>query len=300
MIVGAGIGKGKVTSIDTGAAEKSPGVLAVITHANAPKLPGYSKPRTSPQDRLLQLLQDDVVKYDGQPIAVVVGDSIEAARRGAMLVAPKFEIEKPAVSLDGEIAHAYAPKETVRGPTDTKKGDFDGAFAKAAVKVEQTYTMAAENHNPMEMHATVAVWQGDDKVTLYDTTQGGYGVQKKIAALFDLKPENVRVISHYLGGGFGCKGSPWSHVPLAAMAARVVRRPVKLMLTRQQMFHFVGHRPQTIQRVTLGAGNDGKLACVKHEETGWRCRSSTSSSSLRRRGRGRFMRPMCSTRRIGW
>src|SRR5205814_5617979 len=139
-------------------------------------------------------------------------------------------------------------------------------------KIDQTYTMAPETHNPMEMHSTIAVWQGDDKITLYDTTQGGFIVREKIAALFGLKKEDVRVISHFLGGGFGCKGSPWSHVPLAAMAAKVTKRPVRLVLARQQMFHFVGHRPRTIQRVALGADPNGKLVAIKHEETGWTSR----------------------------
>ena len=272
VIVGATIGKGRVAAIDTAAAEKSPGVLAVITHLSAPKLPGYAKPKTSPQDRLLQTLQDDEVRYDGQPIAVVVADTLEHARHAASLVAPRYDVGKPVVTLETEIGAAYAPKETVRGPSDTKKGDFDAAFAKAHAKVDQTYVMPQETHNPMEMHATVCVWQGDDKVTLYDATQGGFVVQGKIAALFGLDKQNVRVISHYLGGGFGCKGSPWSHVPLAVMAARVVKRPVKLVLTRQQMFAFVGHRPRTIQRVALGADDKGKLVAVKHEETGWTSR----------------------------
>src|SRR6202012_3036541 len=108
-------------------------------------------------------------------------------------------------------------------------------------------------HNPMEAHATIAVWQGSDELTLYDSTQGIFGVRKKIAATFGLDPKQIRVIDHFVGGGFGCKGSPWSHVALAALAARVVKRPVKLVLTRQQMFSLVGHRPATIQKLALGA-----------------------------------------------
>ena len=117
----------------------------------------------------------------------------------------------------------------------------------------------------MEMHSTIAVWQGDGKVTVYDATQGISGVQKKIATVFDLKPDDVRVISHYVGGGFGCKGSPWSHIPLAVMAAKVTQRPVKVMLTRQQMFGFVGHRPTTSQKIALGADAAGKLVALRHE-----------------------------------
>jgi xanthine dehydrogenase YagR molybdenum-binding subunit len=273
VIVGAAHAKGKIGALDVKAAEKAPGVIAVLTHLNAPKLPGAGK-RTSPQDRELQILQDDLVRYDGQPIALVVADTLEHARHAAMLVArdAKVDVEKAAISLEGELDKAYAPKETVRGPTDTAKGDVAKAIENLAHVVDETYTMNAETHNPMEMHATVAVWQGDDKVTLYDATQGGFVVRKKIAALFGLEPNNVRVISHYLGGGFGCKGSPWSHVPLAAMAAKVTKRPVKLVLTRQQMNQMVGHRPRTIQHVVLGSDPNGRLLGTKHEETGWTSR----------------------------
>jgi xanthine dehydrogenase YagR molybdenum-binding subunit len=272
VIVGATTGRGKLKRIDTKAAEKAPGVLAVLTHQNAPKLPGADEPRKSPQDRLLQFLQDDEIRYDGQPIAVVVADSLERARHAAELVEPEVEPQRPALSIEAELDHAYAPKDTPRGPSDKKVGDFDAAFPKAPVRVDGTYTMAPENHNPMEMHATIAVWQGDDKLTLYDTTQGCFVVRQKIATLFHLQPDNVRVISHYLGGGFGCKGSPWSHVPLAVLAAKVTGRPVKLVLTRQQMFHFVGHRPRTIQRVALGAERDGTLSAIRHDVTAWTSR----------------------------
>ncbi len=135
------------------------------------------------------------------------------------------------------------------------------------MKVDATYTTPAENHNPMEPHATIAVWQGDDRVTLYDATQGIFGVRNRVAAVFDLPPERVRVINHYVGGGFGSKGSPWSHVLLAVMAARVVGRGVKLVVTRPQMFALVGHRPKTVQRVTLGAEADGRLVAIRHDVT---------------------------------
>jgi xanthine dehydrogenase YagR molybdenum-binding subunit len=272
VIVGSSIGKGTIESVDVAAAKKVPGVLAVMTHENAPKLPGSGAPPAAPQDRRLQILDTNEIFYDGQPVAVVVAETLERAREAAGLVAPRYRAEKPALSIEAEMGSAYAPKETVRGPTDTKHGDFEAAFAKAPVKVDQTYTMAPEVHNPMEMHATIAVWQGDDKLTLYDATQGGFVVQGKIAALFGLRKENVRVISQFLGGGFGCKGSPWSHVPLAAMAAKVTRRAVKLVLARQQMFHFVGHRPRTVQRVALGADKKGKLLAMRHDLVGWTSR----------------------------
>jgi xanthine dehydrogenase YagR molybdenum-binding subunit len=272
LVVGATVGKGRVSSIDVAQAERAPGVLAVLTHLNAPKLAGAEKARTAPQDRLLQTLQDAEVRYDGQPIAVVVADTLEHARHAAGLVSPRFETQAPSLSIEGELANAYTPKETARGPSDTRHGDFAAAFAAAPVKVDQTYVMGAESHNPMEMHSTTAVWQGDDRVTLYDSTQGGFIVRDKIATLFGLPKENVRVISQFLGGGFGCKGSPWSHVPLCVMAAKVTGRAVKLVLTRQQMFHFVGHRPRLVQRLALGADRTGKLVALRHDLTAWTSR----------------------------
>jgi xanthine dehydrogenase YagR molybdenum-binding subunit len=239
-------------------------VLAVITHQNAPRLPNGEQPGAA-GGRVLQLLQDDQIRYDDQPVAVVVADTLENARRAARLVAVRYQAGTPRAGLASSIDQAYAPDKTPRGPTDTHTGDFERAFTAAPARVDGTYTTPAETHNPMEMHATVAVWQGGDKLTLYDATQGIFGVRKRLAQIFGLQPENVRVICPYLGGGFGCKGSAWSHVPLAAMAARVVGRPVKLVLTRPQMFSMVGHRPPTIQRVALGADREGRLVAMRHD-----------------------------------
>ena len=258
--------------VDDAAAKKASGVLAVLTHTNAPKLPGASNKPKSPQDRLLQFLQDDEVRYDGQPVALVVADSLEHARGAAAMLKVTYASEKAEQSIEDHVHEAYAPKQISIGATDTHHGDADAAFAKAPTKIAATYIMQPNTHNPMELHATIATWQGDDALTVYDATQGGFGVREKMATLFGLKKENVRVISHYLGGGFGSKGSPWSHVPLAVLAAKVVKRPVKLMLTRQQMFAFVGHRPRTVQRIQLGADSNGKLLALKHELVGWTSR----------------------------
>ncbi|MEA2751889.1 MAG: xanthine dehydrogenase YagR molybdenum-binding subunit [Myxococcales bacterium] len=262
VIVGVGGGKGKLTALDTAGAEKAPGVITVLSHKNAPKLPGASK-RLEGVDRVLQIFQDDLIYYSDQPIALVVADTLEHARYAASLVKPTVDAGTPVVSMEAERARAYPPKTLNGKPPDTNKGDFDVAFAGAKTRVEQTYTTPDEHHNPMEMHATIAVWQAEDKVTVYDATQGISTVQKKVATVFELKPEDVRVISHYVGGGFGCKGSPWSHIALAVMAAKVTQRPVKVMLTRQQMFGFVGNRPQTTQKVSLGADASGKLVAVR-------------------------------------
>jgi xanthine dehydrogenase YagR molybdenum-binding subunit len=267
VLVGSTATVGRLAAIDTAEAERAPGVLAVITHRNAPRLPGAT-PKPGGGDRVLQLLQDDAILYNDQPIAVVVADTLENAQHAASLVRPRYAEAAAGggnVDLARERSAPYAPEKTSRGPTDSASGDFDRALAGAAVTIDQTYGTPPENHNPMEPHGTVAVWQGDERVTVYDSTQGVFGVRKRIAAIFGLQPQNVRVISLYIGGGFGCKGSPWSHVPLAVMAARVVGRPVRLKVTRHQMFSLVGHRPVTRQRVVLGADARGKLLAVRHD-----------------------------------
>src|SRR5256885_1901729 len=150
------------------------------------------------------------------------------------------------------------------GEASSTRGELAAGLAAAHTKLTQTYTTPVENHNPMEPHATIAVWQGDAKLTLYEATQGIFGVRNKLAKTFGLEPHDVRVIDHYVGGGFGCKGTPWSHVALAALAAKAVGRPVKLVLTRPQMFALVGHRPHTIQTITLAADGGGKLTAIRH------------------------------------
>jgi xanthine dehydrogenase YagR molybdenum-binding subunit len=265
VIVGSAVAKGRIAAFDTRPAEGAPGVLAVLTHRNAPKLTNANK-AAGPVDRILQLLQDDTVVYADQPVALVVGETLEAAQYGATLVDVRYDASAPLSDMLASTGAAYAPKSAgPGGKTDSSRGDVDAAFSTAEFKVDAVFTTPVENHNPMEPHATIAAWQGEDRLTLYDATQGIFGVRKKIATVFDLPADHVRVINHYVGGGFGCKGSPWSHVALAAMAARVVGRSVKLVVTRPQMFALVGHRPQTAQRVALGADAAGKLVAIRHE-----------------------------------
>ena len=266
VIVGSTVARGRIKEIDVRAAQRAPGVLAVLTHESAPRLPGGgAKDKDDRIDRVLQLLQDDQVLFDDQPIAVVVAETLDRARFAARLLAVTYHhVETPAVTFDQRSPN-YAPARAIRESTDSNRGDVARARAAAPAAVDATYTIPVENHNPMEMHGTIAVWHAADAVTLYDSTQGIFGVRKKIARVFGLNPRNVRVLSLYVGGGFGCKGSTWSHVALAAMAARAVGRAVKLTLTRQQMFSLVGHRPRIIQRVQLAAGRDGKLASVEHD-----------------------------------
>ncbi len=265
VIVTATVPRGRIRAIDTESAENAPGVVAVLTHRNAPRLPGGTK-KLGSIDRLLQVLQDDKVLYNDQPVALVVADTLEQAQHAAGLVKVQYDLEPFALDIEGEIPHAYPPEKL--GDTakpDSRRGDPDAALASAAVRVEQTYTTAAVHHNPMEMHSTTAIWQAGDHVTIYDATQGIFGVRKKVAALFGIPAENVRVISKFVGGGFGCKGSCWSHIGLAAMGAKVVSRGVKIAIPRQQMFAFVGYRPRTIQKIALGAGKDGRLTAVRHQ-----------------------------------
>ena len=268
VIVSSAIAKGRVVKLDLSRAATEPGLLHILTPENAMKLQPAAPDPNSPVDRVLQILQDDLVHYSRQPIALVVADTLEHAVRAAALVAPSYEATTaPVVELEAREGRALAPKPSKPGdehPGVVSRGDADRALAAAFTRVEATYTTPFETHNPMEPHATVAVWQGD-RLTLYDATQGIFEVRRKVSASFGLPKESVRVISHFLGGGFGCKGSVWSHVILAVMAARLLQRPVKLALTRPQMFGLVGGRPRTRQRVSLGASATGAITAIRHD-----------------------------------
>jgi len=268
VIVTSTIAKGRVRRVDTAAAERAPGVLAVLTPQNAPRLP---QPQAGsgggPVMRVPTILQDDAVHYNGQPIGVVIADTLEHATAAANLVKAEYAEERP--ELDIKTA-PHAPSEATHPVGNSRRhsqrGDTAKGLAEAEVKVEHTYTTPFENHNPMEPHNTQAVWDGD-KLTLYDSTQGIFSVRSSVARSFGIPPENVRVVSYFTGGGFGSKGGPWSHVYLAAMAAKHVSRPVRLVLTRRQMFGPSGGRAHTSQQLTLGAKKDGSLTVVRHLTT---------------------------------
>lgn len=271
VLVMSAIAKGRIQQIDTQAAERAPGVLAVITHLNAPKL-NFDKPeQRSFVDPMVgqhfPVLQSDTIYFNSQPIAVVVADTLEQAQYAASLVQVRYEEQTPATTVEAAMAEAFPPTESSQGgqPADVVRGNPD-ALASAQVRVEGSYTIPIEHHNPMEPHATIATWQGD-KLTLYDKTQWVYNTRKHVALTFGMPEENVRVISPFVGGAFGSALRSWPHVTVAAIAARQVGRPVKLILTRQQMYTSVGFRPYTVQRVALGASNDGKLSAIVHEAT---------------------------------
>jgi xanthine dehydrogenase YagR molybdenum-binding subunit len=265
-LVGSTIANGRIKSFDLSAAQKVPGVLHIMTHENAPKLkPVVTNPAEGDAAGRRVPLQSPVVYYSGQYIALVVAETLEQARRAAELVRVAYEEQPPATDMGSERGKAYVPKQKVAGkPADSTRGNPDAGLSAAAVRVDEIYRTPTEHHNPMEPHATTAVWEGD-KLTVYDATQYTYGVRHAMAVTFGVPEENVRIICKFTGGGFGCKGTVWAHVPLAAAAARQVKRPVRLATTRQQMFANMGHRAETEQRVALGAASDGKLTAIIHE-----------------------------------
>jgi xanthine dehydrogenase YagR molybdenum-binding subunit len=262
VIVESTIASGTIVKVDASAAEKAPGVLAVLSPEKPPKLAVDPTQRKSPLEPIVHVLQDRRVDYQQQPVALVIADTLERATHAAALVKVKYKAEKPKLGLKAQRAQAYAPKRMLGGPVDTEHGK--ASEEKPAAEVDAIYGTPHEHHNPMEPHATIAVWEGE-RLTVYDATQGVFGVRSRLAMLLGLPPENVRVVAKFVGGGFGGKGSTWGHTVLAAMAAKAVSRPVKLVLRREQMFAGVGYRPETEQRVQLKARKDGKLLLLRHE-----------------------------------
>ena len=256
-IVQSPIAKGVVRGVDPRPALKLPGVLAVLWHENAGVLPGAHGE--------LAVLQSPRVSYRGQIVAAVVADSLEEARRASCLVEVDYAVEPHDVELRADHPALYRPdRVNPNFPTDSLDGDVDGGLAAAAVTVDETYTTPAQHNNPMEPHATVAVWDSGD-LTLYDSTQGPWRAAAAVAEAFGLDPGRVRVIAQHVGGGFGSKGTPRPHVVLAALCARSVERPVKLALTRRQMFTLSGYRTPTIQRLQLAADETGRLTAIAHD-----------------------------------
>jgi xanthine dehydrogenase YagR molybdenum-binding subunit len=261
FIVQSTIPNGSIASMDTKLAERAPGVLAILTPFNAPKLPGV-KPQP-PATRRLSLLQDTDVHYNGEPIAVVVASSLDEAKYAARLLKITYTPKPAKLNFMDRLGEARKPKNPGKEPEDKAVGDFNTAFSSAAVTVDETYITPIQNHNPMEPHATIAWWQ-NDKLTVYDTTQYITGDKMALAKNLNLPLDSVHVICPIVGGGFGCKGSMWSHVPLAAIASKVIQRPVKLVLERDQMFGPVGARPTTVNHIRLAASADGKLTGIQH------------------------------------
>jgi xanthine dehydrogenase YagR molybdenum-binding subunit len=256
------IPNGTLASIDRTAAERAPGVVSVLTPFNAPKL--NVPPPQPPARRNLTVLQDTNVSYNGQPIAVVVAKSLPEAIQAARLLVIKYNQEPAKLDFMGRLNEARWPKQPGKEPAGNHRGEVDKGFAQAAVMVDETYITPIQNHNPMEPHATIAWWQGE-KLNLYDSTQYISGVKMTIAKLLGIPLDDVHVQCPYTGGGFGSKGSAWSHIPLCAMAAKVVGKPVKLTLGREQMFGPVGCRPTTVNKIKIGATSDGKITAMQQD-----------------------------------
>ncbi|WP_433473991.1 xanthine dehydrogenase family protein molybdopterin-binding subunit [Spirillospora sp. CA-142024] len=257
--VQASVGKGRITAVDTEAALRLPGVLAVLSCENAPELSDVS-------DGELAVFQSRTVSYRGQFIAAVVGETLETAREAARLLHVEYSEEAPDVRLRADHPGLYKPdRVNPVFPADTEQGEPEDAFRDSAVQVDVTYTTPAEHNNPMEPHTTIAQWNEDGTLTLYDSNQGASAVQATLAKVFGLDPTQVHVVSPHVGGGFGSKGLPRPNAVIAAMAARAAGRPVKFAVPRQQMFATTGYRTPTIQRIRLGADPDGRLNAILHE-----------------------------------
>lgn len=288
VVVMSTIPAGTIKSIDTTAAKKAPGVLTVMSHLNAPKLNFPSSagggrnetggPTRSPsgggatqggppagnfaEPRLIPF-QSPAIHYTGQQIAVVVADTLEHATHAASLVKVTYENAAPRTDLHALRAEAVVKPAGPQAQPFTK-GDPQAAFAAAPVKIDQIYRTPYQHHNPLEAHSIVAVWDGE-QLTLHDSAQNIFATRQTLARAFEVPLQNVRVLSPYVGGAFGSKGSAWPHVLIGVMAARAVKRPVKLWLPRRQLFFTTGHRPETEQRLALGATEDGKLVSIIHD-----------------------------------
>ncbi|MET3441568.1 xanthine dehydrogenase YagR molybdenum-binding subunit [Variovorax paradoxus] len=265
--LGSTVAAGRVRDIDTTAAEKAPGVLLVLTHKNAPKMP--PPPPETPQNRFTRatpLLQDTVIHHHGQLIGFVVAETIEQARHAATLVKVSYDAAEPRIGFDANVRNAYAPAAINAGyKTDTRRGDVDQGLKAAAGTVDAVYNTPIEHHHPMEMHSTVAVWEGDNKVTVHHSLQMVSEAVPAIASTFEIPRENVRVVCPFVGGGFGSKILTRDNAMLTVLAARMVKRPVKHVLTRQQMFMVVGLRQHNRQHMRLGADAGGRLTGLGHD-----------------------------------
>ncbi|WP_448642398.1 xanthine dehydrogenase family protein molybdopterin-binding subunit [Geodermatophilus sp. URMC 63] len=257
--VTATVVRGTITAVDSTQAEALDGVLAVLTHENAERL-------ASTDDAELAVLQSPDVAFRGQVVGVVVAETSEVARQAADLVRVSYDEQPHDTELSESRDDLYAPEKVNPSfDTDTVQGDVDAELAASAVRVEQTYTTAMVHNNPLEPHASTALWDaaGGGKLTLWDSTQGVHPDRKTVCTVFGLDLEQVQVVCPYVGGGFGSKGTPHANVVLVTMAARALPgRAVKLALTRQQMFTLAGYRTPTIQRIQLGADRDGRIRAL--------------------------------------
>ncbi|WP_329256362.1 xanthine dehydrogenase family protein molybdopterin-binding subunit [Actinoallomurus sp. NBC_01490] len=261
-LVTSTVARGRIRSIDADAVLAMPGVLAVLHHGNALRLtPGAG---VMGPDANLQLLQDDRVPHVGWPVALVVAETQEQAREGADALVITYDEEPHDTAFRADHPGLRPTTPSPLAMPDVDQGDPDAELAASAVVVDREYTTPEEFHNAMEPHAAMARWE-NGRLEVVDSNQGSYAVAQVLAKLFSLDADKVRVRSEHVGGGFGSKGLRLPHAVLAAMATTVLHRPVRVVLTRRQMFSLVGHRPATAQRVRLGADADGRLRVLEHE-----------------------------------
>lgn len=264
------VARGRVLAVDDSAARAVPGFVAVLTHENMPRLqapePGMQAGGSGYSLSDLPYLQDDEVRWDGQPVAVVVADTPEDAAHAAALVRVEYEPAADlAVSFAAEKPKAFVPDSVLGEPPEIVIGDPEAALAGAAAKIDATYRTPRHNHHAIEPHATVASWDEDGALTTYDTTQSVYRCKQALAQVFGIEGAKVRTIAAYVGGAFGGKAGLWSQTVLCAAAAKAVQRPVKLALTREQVVRTVGGRTPSEQRVALGSDPRGRLVALIHE-----------------------------------
>jgi xanthine dehydrogenase YagR molybdenum-binding subunit len=259
VAVSSTVANGTIRGIDTSKAEKMPGVVLLLTHENINatlRVPEGVRAGRNSETR--GPLEDNTVGYWGQYVALVVAETLQQAQAAAAAIRVDYDAKKPNVTSELDDA------DVVNQRVNSKRGDSEAAFATAPVKIDETYVTPVETHNPMEMHATTAVWDGS-RFTLYESSQGVVNHLNVMSAVLGVPKENIQVISRFMGSGFGGKLFPWPHSALAATASRRLNRPVKLSVTRKQMFTSVGHRPRTQQRVRLGATPEGKLVSLQHD-----------------------------------
>jgi len=265
FLVGSTIAKGRIKSIDSKNAEHAPGVLAVITYLNCPKVPGYQTvkdPSKPTVNQPLHIFHDSEILYYDQPIALVIADTYERVRHAATLIRAQYEKAEHHTGMEENMSRARRPSDNESN--DYKRGEED-AYKKAAIKIEQTYSQPIEVHSPIELGSIIAQWEGEDKLTVYTKTQGVQDTQQAIMEAFKIPLQNITVHAEFVGGAFGMALRTWPYEIAAIIGAKKVGRPLKIVLSREQMFTNVGSRPTALQKIGLGSTHDGKLTGITHE-----------------------------------
>ena len=266
VIVDSTIANGRTVSIDSSATEQAPGVIQVFTHRNMPRMNPTPKPwsHLHPHGQSYLPLQDDQILYADQPIALVVGRTRDQAAFAGTLIRVEYETQ-PALVFDRQTAAAAIQPPPFLWPVSSSVGNADTAISSSPVQMERMYSTSDRHHNQMEPHATTAVWDEDGTLTLYETTQHIFGTRELVSMVLGVPEEKIRVICEFLGGGFGGKAYVWPHTLIAAVAARVLNRPVHVQLTRAQMYSMAGHQVASMQVIKLGAERTGKLIGIRHD-----------------------------------